>query len=56
MIQLYLFLVCYGCRHAIIPGDETKCGVYPTAEESALGTEPTAKVDICPTCIAKEEP
>ncbi len=53
MIQLCLFLACYGCGHAIIPGDETKCGVYRTTEEEALGIEINDKVDICRKCVRR---
>jgi NMD protein affecting ribosome stability and mRNA decay len=56
MIQLCFWLACYGCGNAITPGDETKCGVCPTTEESALGTEPTARVDICPRCMKESRP
>lgn len=55
MIQLCFFLACYDCGYAIIPGDETECGVCRTGEEVALGIEIDAKVDVCPKCIAKKE-
>lgn len=51
MTQLYLFLACYDCGHAIIPGEETKCGVCRTGEEVALGIKIDVEVDICRKCM-----